>query len=379
MLRLPSTDLKNNVISLASCGTLVDAAAAMARLDQALAGTPLLPAIIYRARLDAVRNMAAAGGRLIDPWQLAAMLEGVRLRMPGELSIAERGLIFDAARHALGYYQWLQLPDSVQQEEISRAAAALAAADRTGGTLLAAARSIFSWIDAGGSRSAIWAALGRYWQEQKILLTPLPITGAAALRAGTLWRFEDWLPVFLVAITGEAEATLNMFRTLDRDWRAARACLLGRRRNSKLPLAADLLAASPVLSASSLASLLGIAIKNASQILEELVTAGVAVELSHREKRRLYALQGMTPLRDAAAPPKRPLPGRSRGRPRHLTPSPLPAPESPHALPRALPAMNFDYGELDEALAGLDVIVLKTRLVLDGIGTPPRRGAAPEE
>lgn len=376
-MKLPSGALGSNVISLASGGALADAAAAMARLDQALASTPLLPAITYRARLDAVRNMAAADGRLIDPWQLAATLEGVRLRMPGELSIAERGLIFDAARHALGYYQWLQMPNPEQQEEISHATIVLATADMTGGALLAAARSVFCWIDASASRPAIWAALGRYWQEQKILLNPLPITGAAALRSGMPWRFDDWLPIFLTAITREAESILDMLRALDRAWHAGRACVQGRRKNSKLPLAVDLLAASPVLSASSLAALLGIAIKNAGLLLEDLVAAGVAVELSHREKRRLYALQAMSPLRDVAAPPKRPLPGRARGRPRLSASLPALVQEGPPDRASALPAVSFNYGELDEALAVLDAVVLKTSAVFDGMGAFPRRSAAP--
>ena len=46
--------------------------AAIARLDQALDGHPLLPAFMYRVRLEAVRRQAAADGQLIDPWHLAA-------------------------------------------------------------------------------------------------------------------------------------------------------------------------------------------------------------------------------------------------------------------------------------------------------------------
>lgn len=56
-------------------------AAAVARLDQALAGHPLAQAFLYRSRLESVRRMAAVNGRLIDPWHLAATIEGLRLRM----------------------------------------------------------------------------------------------------------------------------------------------------------------------------------------------------------------------------------------------------------------------------------------------------------
>ena len=57
------------------------ASASFARLDQALAMHPLSSAFLFRFRLDAVRRQAGADGQLIEPWHLAALLEGVRLRM----------------------------------------------------------------------------------------------------------------------------------------------------------------------------------------------------------------------------------------------------------------------------------------------------------
>jgi len=44
-----------------------------------------------------VRCQARVDGRLIDPGQLAAVLEGLRRRMDSALRIFERGEIFDAA------------------------------------------------------------------------------------------------------------------------------------------------------------------------------------------------------------------------------------------------------------------------------------------
>jgi hypothetical protein len=123
----------------------------MARLDQALAGCPLTPAFLYRARLDAVRRQAAADGQLIDPWHLAAVLEGLRLRMEGALRIIDRCLILDAAQHALQQHQWLAAPDPAQEGEIERAEAAVAA-QAGQAPLLAAARGFHAWIDRGGTR-----------------------------------------------------------------------------------------------------------------------------------------------------------------------------------------------------------------------------------
>lgn len=58
---------------------LARASAAIARLDQVLASHPLLPAVLYCARLEAVRRAAVTDGQAIDPWHLAAVLEGLRL------------------------------------------------------------------------------------------------------------------------------------------------------------------------------------------------------------------------------------------------------------------------------------------------------------
>jgi hypothetical protein len=79
--------------------------------------------------------------------------------------------------------------------------------------------------------------------------------------------------------------------------------------------AVDLLAAVPLLSAATLAKGLGLAIKNALRLLDGLVTAGVAVEVTHRSKRRLFGLKGRAPLAIVVRPPFRPEPCRGRGRP----------------------------------------------------------------
>jgi hypothetical protein len=125
----------------ALAGALARAAGAFARLDQALGSHPLRPAFLHRARLEAVRRQAAVDGRPIDPWHLAAVLEGLRLRMDGALRIIDRGAILDAARHALTLHQWLTAPDFDQEGEVRQAERCLAI--QTAGTpLLAAAHGI---------------------------------------------------------------------------------------------------------------------------------------------------------------------------------------------------------------------------------------------
>src|SRR5580658_10171651 len=101
------------------------ASRAIARLDQALNWHPLLPAFLYRIRLEAVRRQAAVDGQLIDPWHLAAVIEGLRLRMDHAMRIIDRGVIFDAAHHALALHQWLTVPDFDQEGEVKQAETAL--------------------------------------------------------------------------------------------------------------------------------------------------------------------------------------------------------------------------------------------------------------
>src|ERR1700758_859487 len=79
--------------------SLERAAGAIARLDSALAQHPLAPAWAWRARLDAIRRQAAVDGQVIDPWHLAALIEGVRFRLGGSAALIERGT--DRARRRL--------------------------------------------------------------------------------------------------------------------------------------------------------------------------------------------------------------------------------------------------------------------------------------
>lgn len=235
--------------TLVLASAVADASAAMARLDQALASHPLRLAFLHRARLEAVRQQAAADGELIDPWHLAAIIEGLRLRMDPMLAIAERGAIFEAARTALVLHQWL--------------------------------------------------------------------------------------------------------------------------------------AATPVVSATTLAARLGIAVKNAIRLLDELIAADITVEVTHRSRRRLFGLKGLAPLHEAVRPPYRPEPGRGPGRPRQMViaeeaeapPAPLP-PLSP------LARREFEYRALEEAMADLDTALRHARLALQArpAENPPAppRPALPE-
>jgi hypothetical protein len=111
------------------------------------------------------------------------------------------------------------------------------------------------------------------------------------------------------------------------------------------------------------------AVNNAAALLDGFCANGIAVEVTHRSKRRLFGLAGLTPLRDGVAPPKRPQPGRGRGRPPILPDEdevvPLPALPEPPLTP--FDRQDFDYGEIETWMVNTEQTIRRTRLTLDTI------------
>ena len=287
---------------------------------------------------------------MIDPWHLAAVLEGLRPRLDAATpSVLDRGGVLAAARHALDLHGWLTEPDFDQEGEVQRAARALAVAPGAA-PLLTAAVGMHRWLADGNARAPLRAALVRQWTRHRLLQAPVPLTGAAALRGPAddhaPWAVEAWAPAFLHAVAAEAEAALALLTGLEHAWRAARrtvASVPGRRRTSRAAAAVDVLAAAPLVSATSLAAALGMAVKNATALLDAFCSMGVAVEVTHRCKRRLFGLAGLAPLRAAAAADAPALPS-----------APLP-PMSP------LERWSYDYGELERAIAAVEATLRRTR------------------
>ena len=284
----------------ALAAALAQAAAALARLDQALAGHPLLPALLHRARLAAVRRQAAADGLAIDPWHLAAVLEGLRLRMAHALRVIDRGAIFAAARHALELHQWLTAPDRDQEVAVRRADQRLAAAVAGATPLLAAASGLHAWLGwrpaaataqrwrrpqrwrrRGGARPPMRAALVRFWVNQRSAAgagaadrrtraAPRHALGADRLGAGVPDRARR-----------EAEDALELLF-------ATGACLVRRPPRGGRP-AAPFPAAAASTSGRRAAGLGHLARRRARHggeerggLLDAFCAAGIAVEVTHR-------------------------------------------------------------------------------------------------
>ena len=323
-----------------------------------MAHHPLAPAWAWRARLDAIRRQAAVDGLVIDPWHLAALIEGVRFRLDHAPAMIDRGALFAAAHHAFELYRWFAVPDAPRQTAIAEAAAQLEATSDRYSPLLAAAIGIHTLLDKGGERPPIRAALAAYWQRRGMVVLPCPLlTGARALHADVPWARDRWIEHFLGALAEEAEDGTALLAAIERHWFAARRAVAGRRRDSRAAAAIDILAAAPLLSATTLGQAVGMATKNATRMLEGFVVLGIASEVTHRSKRRLYGLKHLAPLREAAAPPRRPLPGRRPGRP---SATPIGAAGAQDEGPGAaglglvpsptLPPLErreFEFGELD--------------------------------
>jgi hypothetical protein len=346
-------------------GALERASGAIARLDQALDNHPLQAAFLYRAWLEAVRRQAAVDGHSIDPWHLAAVLEGLRLRMDHALRIIDRGQIFEAARTALTLHQWIVEPDFDQEGEIQDAERHLAG---TSG-LVGVGEALWSWLDSGGTRPPVRGALVRFWTKNRLLRAPVPLTGPRALSAEAPHGRADWMLAFLEALASEAADYLEMLRSLERGWLGARSNAGGQRRTSRAAIAVDVLAATPLISATTLAGAIGMSIKCSTELLDRFVAEGAAVEVTHRSARRLFGLVGLAPLRDATNGPRRPMPGRGRGRPRYEPEEPA---EAGGPLPPLAPVTRFerppiDYSVLEEALAHCDQTIRDTRRRLNAL------------
>src|SRR5271167_3432726 len=212
------------LLPAALASDLERAAGMIARLDSSLRSHPLAPAWAWRARLDAIRRQAAVDGQAIDPLHLAALIEGVRLRLDHMPVMIDRGILFAAAQHAFVLYRWFCRPDAGQRAAIEQAAAHL---ERVGGAhspLVGAAVGVHAWLDQGGERPPIRAALALYWQCRGVTALPCPLlTGASALGAEIPWAREAWIGHFLVALAAEAADGLALLSLLEHHWFAARA------------------------------------------------------------------------------------------------------------------------------------------------------------
>jgi hypothetical protein len=98
-------------------------------------------------------------------------------------------------------------------------------------------------------------------------------------------------------------------------------------------------------------------------LLNRFRLEGIALEVSHRAKRRLYGLAELAPLRDGVAPPRRPPRGREPGRPplRQIEEEACAGPPPPLPPLTPLERRSFDYSGLEAAMAFADEAMRSAR------------------
>jgi hypothetical protein len=296
--------------------------------------------------------------------------------MPDGLRIIERGVIVDAARSAFTLHQWITDPGFDEEDEVRAALKTLVSAPLPDAPLLAAALGVWEWLQNNGTRPPLRAAMIRFWVKNRLFKAPVPLTGPRSLSAEAPTEKAAWLAAFLEALGSEALDYLQLLLDLEREWFSARGGVAGRRSNSRAAMAIDVLAAAPLLSATTLAKAIGMSIRSATDLLDEFLSDGLVVEVTHRAKRRLFALRGLTPLRDEIAPPRRPLPGRGPGRPRLDRPEEEVLETVPNQAPEItlVARKAIDYSDLETWMANADTVIRQTSRNLDQMAQGVRKG-----
>ena len=136
------------------------------------------------------------------------------------------------------------------------------------------------------------------------------------------------------------------------------------RRSAPIAYETSRLAAAPLVSASSLAAGLDMAVKNATLLLDDFCAAGIAIEVTHRSKRRLFGLTGLAPLRAVVRPPYRPEPGRGRGRPPLMAEDAIDLPALPSDPLTPIDRRPFDYSDLAHWMTQMDQTIRQARRTL---------------
>ena len=113
------------------------------------------------------------------------------------------------------------------------------------------------------------------------------------------------------------------------------------------------------------------AVKNATLLLDDFCAAGIAIEVTHRSKRRLFGLTGLAPLRDVVRPPYRPEPGRGRGRPPLVAEDAITVPALPPVPP--LDRQPFDYSDLAHWMTQMDQTIRQARRALSAVAPSTRQ------
>lgn len=346
---------------LALLPPLERASAAVGRLAQAAAGTPVRAAWLHRSRAEAAAAIADIQGRRVDPNRLRTLLARVPVRAARDwgatmlaLDLMRRMLADDAGDGAMDDDTPRLVPLGTE-DAVVRMEEALEPAK--GAVLIACGIGFFAHLDAGGDRSGACLAVSRFLADQEMTPLPLPcLNGVDAIR-----RAEpggNWLAAFLGGMARQAEEGEESLVALLHRWRGWRRRVGDRRRDARIRRAVDAVAAEGVIGPARLAARLRCATSAATDLLEELQRLEIAVEITRRRSHRIFVAEDLAPMLGEVAP-------------RAASP-PLPA-ASPKEAPPMLPEPDrwVEPAEgVDDALANLERILKRQDPLLARYGRP---------
>lgn len=324
------------------------ASAAVGRLAQAAAGTPVRAAWLHRSRAEAAAAIADVEGRRVDPNRLRTLLARVPVRAArdwGATMLAldlMRQMLADEAGHGAMDDDTPRLTPLGTDDAVARMEEALGPAKGT--VLIACGLGFFAHLDEGGDRSGACLAVSRFLAAQGMTPLPLPcLNGVEAIR-----RAEpggNWLTAFLGGMARQAEEGEESLVALLHRWRGWRRRVGDRRRDARIRRAVDAVAAEGVIGPARLAARLRCATSAATDLLEELQRLEIAVEITRRRSHRIFVAEDLAPMLGEVAPRAASLP--------------LPA-----ASPKEAPPMSPEPDRwvepaegVDDALANLERIL----------------------
>ncbi len=276
-----------------------------------------------QGRGAALASDAGRSGRRATDAEIATLFAGLR---PGDMPI------LSAARAAAGYAQLTARANPVIERLVFVAVeGALRGAAAPAGGPEDPFRGLSGRVDAG------WVALP-----------------ALALSHG---RFQPWSPGsgsglidLACGLDAVLAAEIGRFGLARDWWRRGLAAGTGRRGSSRLTDAVRAFTATPVLSSALLAEALGLSLRGALNLLEELAGQGLVQEITRRRTARIWAVPG---LAARLAPPG----GRVRRRLAGQGGGPRPEGTSPSRREAQGQEMEQAFAELEAAFARVDLLL----------------------
>jgi hypothetical protein len=333
------------------------ASAAVGRLAQAAAGTPVLAAWLHRSRAEAAASIADVQGRRVDPNRLRTLLARVPARATRDwgatmlaLDLMRQMLADGTGEGAVDGGTPLLIPTGTD-DAVARMEEALGPAKGT--VLIACGLGFVGHLEAGGDRGGACLAVSRFLAAQGMTPLPLPcLNGGEAVRRADpsgSWPGGNWLVTFLDGMARQAEEGEESLVALLHRWRGWRRRVGDRRSDARIRRAVDAMAAEGVMSPARLAARLRCATSAATDLLEELQRLEIAVEITRRRTHRDFVAEDLASMLDEVA--HRAAPAAPSSLP-SVAPTKGPPPMSPESDRWVEPAEG-----VDDALANLERIL----------------------